>query len=424
MIFLKSKNSILKNSLFVIIGNGIDGFLMLVAGILFARLLGKEMYGEYNLLRNTLADIAIFTTFGIGSTCTKFISRNNSNKQNVAISLSSYFITSCLSGFIGAVVFFFSEELATFLKIPSSSFEIKLVACLVIMNAINCSQEGILSGLKEFEILSFVSILKSIMFFGLGILLANSFAVLGCIVALCIYYAIPLIIYGITIIKKIKLSTIPLSQLKGTTSELIKFSFPIASQECLYSLFQWLIIVLLARKSDYFVIADYTTVFQWIAIVLFIPNILKNLVLSYLSDGGNSSDNRSLVRNLIKSNLIIVLSLILLISLTSSIIASFYGQEFMNLKYVLVVAMLVTLPDSISYVFMQEYISSGKTWQLFSYRVIRDGGFFFSILLLSLFFFINVWHLVIANLIFHVFFCIFLYLGYNKRYSTCNEKNY
>ena len=140
----------------IIIGNGIDGFLLLVVGIIFARILGKEMYGEYNLLRNTLADIAIFTTFGIGSTCTKFISQNNTNKENTSIALSSYLITGCLSGFIGLVVFIFAKELAIYLNIPSNSVEIRLVALLVIMNAINCSQEGILSGLKSFKILSII----------------------------------------------------------------------------------------------------------------------------------------------------------------------------------------------------------------------------------------------------------------------------
>ena len=233
MNLFKTKNNIFKNSLLIIIGNGIDGFLLLVVGIIFARILGKEMYGEYNLLKNTLADIAIFTTFGIGSTCTKFISPNNTNKENTSIALSSYLITGCLSGFIGLVVFIFAKELAIYLNIPSNYVEIRLVALLVIMNAINCSQEGILSGLKSFKILSIVSIIKSILFFTVGIFLVNSLNVLGCVIALCLYYAIPLLINGWAILHKIKLSKIPFTYIKDKTSQLIKFSLPIASQECI-----------------------------------------------------------------------------------------------------------------------------------------------------------------------------------------------
>ena len=422
MNLFKTKNNIFKNSLLIIIGNGIDGFLLLVVGIIFARILGKEMYGEYNLLRNTLADIAIFTTFGIGSTCTKFISQNNTNKENTAIALSSYLITGGLSGFIGLVVFIFAKELAIYLNIPSNSVEIRLVALLVIMNAINCSQEGILSGLKSFKILSIVSIIKSILFFVIGIFLANSLNVLGCVIALCVYYAIPLLINGGAILHKIKLTKIPFTYIKDKTSQLIKFSLPIASQECIYSLFQWLIIVLLAKKANYFVIADYTTVMQWVAIVLFIPNILRNLVLSYLSDGSQKDDKERLVSNLIKANLIIVSALVVLFGIASPIIASLYGQEFLNLKYVLAIALLVTLPDCISYVLMQEYISSSKTWTLFYFRLIRDGGFFASIIILSLIIFLNVWYLVIANLVFHIVFCLCLYLGYKKKKISTDEE--
>lgn len=116
----------------------------------------------------------------------------------------------------------------------------------------------------------------------------------------------------------------------------------------------------------------------------FIPNILRNLVLSYLSDENQKDYKERLVSNLIKANLIIVSALVVLFGIASPIIASLYGQEFLNLKYVLAIALLVTLPDCVSYVLMQEYISSCKTWALFYFRLIRDGGFFASIIILSL----------------------------------------
>jgi O-antigen/teichoic acid export membrane protein len=46
----------------------------LLAGIILARTLGIIEYGEFGLIRNSIATIGVLTSFGLGLTTTKYIS--------------------------------------------------------------------------------------------------------------------------------------------------------------------------------------------------------------------------------------------------------------------------------------------------------------------------------------------------------------
>ena len=70
-----NKGQLLKDSFWAVFGNAIGKGLLLLAGIAVARFLGRDSYGEYGLIRNTILTIGIFSTFGIGYTATKFISQ-------------------------------------------------------------------------------------------------------------------------------------------------------------------------------------------------------------------------------------------------------------------------------------------------------------------------------------------------------------
>ena len=75
------QSRLLNDSFWVLFGNSLGKGLALAAGIVVARLLGKEIFGEYGMIRNTLVSIAIFSTFGLGFTATKYISENRLNND-------------------------------------------------------------------------------------------------------------------------------------------------------------------------------------------------------------------------------------------------------------------------------------------------------------------------------------------------------
>ena len=57
------KSALFKDSMWSLIGSTIGRGLSLVAGILVARFLGKDIYGEYGIIKTTLVYIEIFFSF-------------------------------------------------------------------------------------------------------------------------------------------------------------------------------------------------------------------------------------------------------------------------------------------------------------------------------------------------------------------------
>ena len=69
------QSKLFKDSFWAVFGNGLGNALLLLAGILIARFLGKDLYGEYGVVKTTMFYIATFATFGLGYTSTKYIAQ-------------------------------------------------------------------------------------------------------------------------------------------------------------------------------------------------------------------------------------------------------------------------------------------------------------------------------------------------------------
>ena len=68
------QSPLFKDSMWSLIGSTVGRGLSLIAGILVARFLGKDIYGEYGIIKTTLIYIEIFSTFGLSNLFAKKIS--------------------------------------------------------------------------------------------------------------------------------------------------------------------------------------------------------------------------------------------------------------------------------------------------------------------------------------------------------------
>lgn len=74
-------SKLFKDSFWAVFGNGIGNALLLLSGILIARFLGKDLYGEYGVVKTTMFYVASFATFGLGFTSTKYIAQYVNEKK-------------------------------------------------------------------------------------------------------------------------------------------------------------------------------------------------------------------------------------------------------------------------------------------------------------------------------------------------------
>jgi len=152
----KLKNSrFFKDSFWAVFGNGIGYGLMLLAGIVIARLLGKDLYGEYGFVKTTMFQFAAFSTLGLGYTSTKFVAefKSKNPRQVRPIINASIRITSAVSCTIALLLILFAHPLARYLNQPDMSLALQVLGFIVVVRALNTTQFGILAGFGNFKVM-------------------------------------------------------------------------------------------------------------------------------------------------------------------------------------------------------------------------------------------------------------------------------
>ena len=115
----------------------------------------------------------------------------------------------------------------------------------------------------------------------------------------------------------------------------------------------------------------YTATAQWNAVITMIPGMLANVVLSHLS-GASGHQQQALVYRVLGVYLFCTVIPFLCVYALSDYIVAFYGSDFSAMKTVLRLNIFITIPACCSEVFKAELIAVGKTWALFTLRMLKD----------------------------------------------------
>ena len=212
------------------------------------------------------------------------------------------------------------------------------------------------------------------------------------------------------------------------TIDLLTFSIPVAIQELTYSLANWGASLLLTKYASLGEVGIYTACTQWNAIILFIPGLLSNVVLSYLSSSAvdsNSSDHKKLIHRMLLINFCCAALPFLVVFCFSPLIVSFYGASFVGMKKVLNILIFSTIFTCLSSVLTNDLISEGKNWTLFIIRVIRDTIQVVALYLIL----INTGganaalYYAVLSLMISILFIFSLYLAYRSIHRSSNIAN-
>ena len=370
---------IFKDSFWALLGSIIGKGLSLFGGILVARLLTKDIYGEYGLIKSTLLYIAVFSTFGLGFTSTRFISKYIAEaRERVAFVVKcTRYITFTTSFIMALLLFIFAGPVAEYLDAPHLVGTLRISSVAIIFNAFDASQIGILSGFGAFKINARNNTIGGVVSFVLSFILTYFWGLNGAILALLLSLLTSVLLnyFSINTILKPFEQEEKLSDrsLKETAKELIKFSFPIALQEGLYAVTHWGTSIVLVKLVGYGEMGLYAAAGQWSAVVQFIPGVLRNVTLSHLSGNtGNLEKHGKTVKTMVSVNFLSTFLPWLGISLFSGLICKAYGDTYSAMRGVLVLTVCTALPNSVSNVFSQELISRGKNWFLLFSRVVKD----------------------------------------------------
>jgi len=372
------KVKLLNDSFWSLFGNVINKGLAIVAGIIIARFLGKDIFGEYSLLKSTFVSAALFSSFGLQYTSTKFIAeykKRHSDKLHLIVKYANKIVLA-FSGIIALLLIINAGYIAeVILEASHLSKHIRLFAILIVLNSLTSLQIGFLAGFGKFKEMSRINIIVGIVTFLLSVILVYFYGFYGALLTLLLVQLINLFLNYNLVNKSLPTNTDNINSDRTVLNEIIKFSTPIALQEAIYSILSWTIIYLILRYASFGEVGLYRASLQLNGIIMFIPGILRNVVLSHLSETEDNEKKHSKVMNTVLGiNFIATFIPALILFIAANYVAKLYGDSFDGLGSLLRLAVFITVFASISNVYAQAYMSKGMNWMMLTFRFIRDGG--------------------------------------------------
>ncbi len=366
------KNKLFKDSFWAVFGNGTANALMLITGIFIARLLGKDIYGEYGFVKTTMFQIAALSTFGLGYTSTKFIAQyvveNPTNLRNITKSALSI---SCVSSVALCILLIISAEwVASFVGHPQMVQPFRYLGLIVITRALSTVCSGLISGYKNFYRQGINNIISGVAMLLLAPILTYNLGLSGSLLSLLISQLILSILHIYLLVNIYK--KLPVSNGKSFTGTLIRFSIPVAMQEFTFAVTGWGIPILITKYANLGELGIYSVAAQWDSIILFIPSLLSSVVISYLSTAASQGGSTKMFNKLLLINFICALIPFLIVVVSSKWIAAMYGPTFVGLQSVINILVFSTIFSVLSRVYQNEMISQGLNWQMFFFRAVRD----------------------------------------------------
>lgn len=363
-------SSLFKDSFWAVSGNGIGNFLMLLSGILVARFLGKDLYGEYGIVKSTMFLAALFATFGLGDTATKYVAEYV--QKNVGsikgIIISSLEIVLCFSGVLCVLLLLFADHVASFVNEPRLAYSFRFLGVIIVFRALNTVGAGLLGGFKSYKTLGINNIIGGATMLILCVPLTMSFSLHGALWAL-LFSQITLSILNLFVVYKYQ-RMMKAEGKQDFRRELITFSFPFALNEFVYTISSWCSSLFLTKYSSLGELGLLSVCSQWNAIILFMPGLLGNVILSYLSTTAvsNRETHGRLIKRMMLINLVCTLIPLVIVICASPLITRYYGPSFKGLEMILSFSAFGTLFTCLTRVYQSNLMSEGKKWTAFAIR--------------------------------------------------------
>ena len=272
-----------QDSFWAVFGNGMGYALLLLAGIIIARLLGKDIYGEYGLVKTSLFYIASFATFGIGYTSTKYIAQYVQMNKDVLFVLTKRLLTiSLIFSFATCLLLLiFAGKFSEFAGDERLITPFRYLGIIVVLRAMSVTGAGIISGYKKYKILAFNNIVSGGIMLVLCFPLTYYFGLKGSLFTLLVSQLVIAVMNLLCVLRINSKNVIRNAEVHSIKyGSILKFSFPVALHEMSYTFFNLLGTLLFSRYSSLGEYGLFTAVFQWNTVILFVPDLLSNVILS------------------------------------------------------------------------------------------------------------------------------------------------
>lgn len=369
---------LVRSAFWVVAGAVFSRGMLFVASIIIARLLGRELYGEFGIVRSTLNMFLVFAGFGLGLTATKHVAEyklTNPSKAGRVIHLSVLFAV-LMGAVVSLLLFVFAPLLVSnIMNAPHLVEELRIGSTVLFLSAICGAQMGVLNGFEEFKSVAKINLLVGII--SLPVLIGGTYfgGIKGSVWALSVNVLLSVFLNQLIIRSKLREYGIKCSTNDCFTEWPIlwRFSVPAVLGAMMASPAIWICNVMLVNQQAGFIqMGMFDAANQVKMILIFVPGALGQIVLPTLSSLLGKG-NYSMYKKAIKYNLLLNIGITLIIALPvllfSRSIMECYGPGFeegwLALQLLVVSAVLIVVNNVIG----QAIASKGRMWVGFMFNL-------------------------------------------------------
>ena len=350
-----------------IVANFIQKGTFLIVTILLARIFGPKLFGEYVFLKQAFDVLLVFILFGGDKSLIYFSALNKSDGANKLLSVIKFIAIVIVLLFV--ISFFVREELLANYDFSFNLFFLVIFALTILLNVVLVFIESYFIGIKSLKTYFKSVIIASIVYLPLSYFFGYRYGIIGVFAALFLQYFLQFIF--IYLKENQYFNKRKLIDVKKDLKQLYTFSLPIGIGELLVNLAAFITSIILIKNASFEEIGIYNVAMRMVMFIVFIPNLLNNILLSYLSIEIHKEKFlfKTVLLNLILSGIVGFVFFIF-----SNQIFSLFGWNFeQNLNDVFINLIYAILPFCSSLVLLQYLISIKKRWSYLFFRFLREG---------------------------------------------------
>ena len=350
-----------------IVANFIQKGTFLIVTILLARIFGPKLFGEYVFLKQAFDVLLVFILFGGDKSLIYFSALNKSDGANKLLSVIKFIAIVIVLLFV--ISFFVREELLANYDFSFNLFFLVIFALTILLNVVLVFIESYFIGIKSLKTYFKSVIIASIVYLPLSYFFGYRYGIIGVFAALFLQYFLQFIF--IYLKENQYFNKRKLIDVKKDLKQLYTFSLPIGIGELLVNLTAFITSIILIKNASFEEIGIYNVAMRMVMFIVFIPNLLNNILLSYLSIEIHKEKFlfKTVLLNLILSGIVGFVFFIF-----SNQIFSLFGWNFeQNLNDVFINLIYAILPFCSSLVLLQYLISIKKRWSYLFFRFLREG---------------------------------------------------
>lgn len=332
----------------------------LLISVLVAQILGKELFGEYSMLRGTISAIAVFANFGLAITTTKEIAANNDDEVKLLRTVSTAMYSSLILAVLGSGFIIVSAPFISNHFLGGGKFvaDLRLLSLMLILMVLSGVLQGISNGLREYKASFIANALTLIISLPASFYLIYSYGYSGAVWAMishafCMFVALFYIVYS-KVFREI-------GWVVQTSSrrllDYLKLASPILLVQIIPTPMFWYARTLLVKKSGGFSeVGSFDAAYQILTIIMMVTGSLSLISLPVFT----RSKDVNTFKNVMKVNAIVSVLLVTLFCAIAPIIVRVYGAEFTGDSLLFCVVFLCAVPYSLCGVYRNYFIAESS----------------------------------------------------------------